>query len=474
MPPRASAHDYGEEIGTIRCCLPDLQRIGRRTVRTLNPRSASGFGIVTNEFAESNAMIGTSVAQSAGTAGVRPAASRVADAPVAPNLVVPVQPVGDKRASLPRVGAEGTGGMGGEAAVCSYPIGTSFPQVFKGRTVDYIEERRRHKKAKLIVTAFHSLHEIGRHEQAVRLLSCGRWFQRFNFPCGTYKLVPYHCDSPFCPNCANRKARPLRKKLAVQIQQSKYDYWHLTITVENWPTLTRKALSKLIGQFAKLRDTTIWQEWVLGGLYSLETTFNASQQTWHPHFHVLIETPKRLPREWIFKLRDCWRDLTGSHVMHLERMYGVDKKGRKTRKINHRSLCEIVKYATKAASFADLPEHVGEFLDAFHSVRRVQSFGSFLRAHKESENELERNPVEHVGCSCGLCTWKAAQPAGLVHIKDTFLTADGTRQLRLFDSGTDPPKPPPFEDSIPEETYVAQLAREEARRQVVLFQSAQE
>ncbi len=158
--------------------------------------------------------------------------------------------------------------------------------------------------------------------------------------------------------------------------------------------------------------------------------------------------------------------------MKLQKMYGIDKKGRRTRKINHRSLSEIIKYATKAAEFVDRPERIVEFLDAFHSLRRVQAFGSFLGAQKKAEKEQESEPEAHAGCLCGQCTWQTATPAGLVHKRDTVLLPDGTRQLRLFDSGLDPSKPPPFEDAIPEETYLAQLAREQVQKQEVLFQDA--
>ncbi len=239
-----------------------------------------------------NAVTGALVAQSAGNAGVRPAASRVASAPGRPSVEVPLQPVGDKRASLPRVGAEGTGGMGGEAAVCPYLIQASHPQDFIGRTVDYIEQCRKKKKAKLIVQAANSLFEIGREEEAKRLWACGNWFQRFNFPCGSYKLVPYPCDSPFCPDCANRRARPFRRRLAQLIQQSKHDYWHLTVTVRNWPRLTREHPSELIREFAQLREGQTWREYVTGGVYSLEALYYLKSREWHPHFHVLIETPR--------------------------------------------------------------------------------------------------------------------------------------------------------------------------------------
>src|SRR6266702_3172181 len=96
---------------------------------------------------------------------------------------------------------------------------------------------------------------------------------------------------------------------------------------------------------------------------------------------------------------DHWR----LHVINLEEMYGIDKKGRKKRKVNMQAVRELVKYATKAASFGNSPELVDSFLIAFENVRRMQSFGSFLGVEKEAEKELEQTPgdFELVGCKCG-------------------------------------------------------------------------
>jgi hypothetical protein len=125
-------------------------------------------------------------------------------------------------------------------------------------------------------------------------------------------------------------------------------------------------------------------------------------------------------------------------------MYGKNKKGEKTRKINRRGLKEVVKYATKAASFASKPDRVEEFLLAFENVHRMQAFGSFKETFKQADKEAKdgENPKawEPCGCNCGMCKWADVEwKRNLLHISQTVLALDGTRQLRLFDSGADPP-----------------------------------
>jgi len=249
----------------------------------------------------------------------------------------------------------------------------------------------------------------------------------------------------FCPDCAGRRSKPLQEKILKRVDRTKHDYFMATVTLKNWKVLDRESLDRFIEAFAKLRESELWKSEVSGGSYSLEATYNRVTGEWHPHAHCLIECGKRLRRDWIFELQDLWLRVTGvyfdepSHVIHLVPIYSVTKKGRKVRKFNHSAVRELVKYSTKAADFSDQPARVMEFYRAFRNVRRVQMFGSFLGAQKEVEREEKDEKQELVGCACGLCRWCDAKPAGYFHISQTVLAFDGTRQLRLFDSGADPP-----------------------------------
>lgn len=397
------------------------------------------------------------VAQSAGNVGTRPATLTVAPLSV---LALPLQPVGSKSAPSPALllGGGGRGeGVGrsqerdsadADGLYVHTPIGTSHPQVFVGSTLEWIEKERNKRRFKNIMAVVHSMAKTGREQQAHALMTCGRYFQRINFTCGTYKLVPHFCDSVFCPNCAARRSVPLQKKLIARIDQSKFDYLHIVVTVENWPELTRAGLKKFNKQFARLRKTSPWMDEIFGGVYSVEVTYNADSKTWHPHLHILAECKKHWRRDsWLAELKQEWKRLSGSHVINVERMYGRDKNGRETRKINMRSVKEIAKYATKSTGFSSQPHLVNEFLTAFESMRRMQSFGSFLGVVKEAEKEADTqaNPETHkpnelVGCACGVCRWRDGHRVReYIHISKTVLGVDGSRQLLLFDSGSDPP-----------------------------------
>src|SRR6266702_4895383 len=134
--------------------------------------------------------------------------------------------------------------LGGRGAYLDTPIGTSHPQIFVGSTLEYLESERNKRRFKSIMQVVHSLARCDREEQARALLCCGKFFERINFPCGSYKLITHYCDSVFCPNCAARRSKPLQQRILKRLNQTKYDYWHVTVTVVNWFTRTRKALSR--------------------------------------------------------------------------------------------------------------------------------------------------------------------------------------------------------------------------------------
>ena len=369
---------------------------------------------------------------------MRPPASGVDGLPacfVAP----PLQPQGGKSAPLSPSGVcEGERG-GGERAYVHTDRNIS-PEIFFGRSIDGFERERNRQRYKHLANIAHALSEGGEHEAGLRLLGCGAWFRRFNFGCGTYKLVPYPCDSIFCPDCSARRSKPLQDRVLARMDQKNCDYFFLTVTVKSWEELTRAKINRLVAMFGELRESDEWRDaGILGGVYSIEATY--THAGWHPHLHILIETRRgAFALQHLDRFKKRWLSITGnSHVMRLEKMYGKTKKGRKTRKINGSALRELVKYATKSASFACRSDKVLEFFNAFRNVRRMQAFGSFLGTVKEPEQEEKENETELVGCACGLCRWCDGKPAGLFHISQTVLAFDGTRQLRLFDSGADPP-----------------------------------
>ncbi|HYL64452.1 MAG TPA: protein rep [Candidatus Methylomirabilis sp.] len=359
-------------------------------------------------------------------------------------MVRPLQLEGGKLPPVPRAGfaAGDVGGKGARAARYVHKIGTS-PKVlvFRGSSAEGVEIQRRDRRDKLTQQVVNSLNRCGREKQAKALATCGEWFDVWARPSGQVKLLPCPCDSMFCPECANRRSRPLIRKLKAMVNRPGRSYWFLTLTVPNTENLSRYDISEISDQFAALWNSWVFQEFedeggvsrkIYGGVRSIECVYEQNSKSWHPHIHVLFEAPKRLPPWWLTLLKTAWNCITGgARYLRLQRAYTVTKRGvKKYNHLNEKALREVCKYVTKCAEFAGDHLLVGEFLSAFKGVRRVQCFGSF---HGKATQEFCREPGED---DAGVAeTENCLRGEGYVrlpfraHIGDTEVLPDGTRQL---------------------------------------------
>lgn len=389
---------------------------------------------------------------SAGNPGEGPATAGLASSAEA--LASPLQAGRNKRAPLRTPGVGVPEGRGG--AYVHTALGTSSPKVFYGTTEQGLALQRSRNRAKYLVRLSDSLLKLGFQRESIALWSCGNWFSKGVLPCGTVKLIPMHCDSPFCPECAHARARGFQSKVWDVIRRDKQNYFHLVLTKKSVRVLDRSLIDGLIQAFSSLRKKTSWSDLVEGGFYSVEITYN-KKSGWHPHLHVLIKTKSRIPAEWLSQIKAIWFQVTGdSNYIRLERIYGTDKRGRKTRRINHRAINEIVKYTTKAFDFCEYPELVGQFLAAFKNVRRLQGFGCFFRVEKEAQAELhpEHDKNALAGCSCGKCLWASLKIEGRVHKSDTVLLPDGTRELSEEAKAKGPPESVLLSESMGEKAFL--------------------
>ncbi len=104
--------------------------------------------------------------------------------------------------------------------------------------------------------------------------------------------VPIGCNQRLCPLCAWNRSRKARVRIKTMFDRLTHPVM-LTVTVPNQGsvrkhtfTLFRQRVRKFISQH---------KEWIEGGVYSLETTYNRSEKTWHVHCHVLADAASSLP-----------------------------------------------------------------------------------------------------------------------------------------------------------------------------------
>src|SRR5271157_447974 len=359
-------------------------------------------------------------------------------------MASPLQPLAGKLPPVPRAGfaAGNEGGRGAREARYVHKIGTSSKAIaFMGSSAAGVYLNRREKRDRLTRRVVNSLNRCGREKQAKALATCGEWFDVWARPTGEVKLLPCPCDSMFCPECANRRSRPLIKRLLPMVNRPGRSYWFLTLTVPNMADLPHSAISEISEQFAEL-----WKSWVFqgvedetgkpfrifGGVRSIECVYNHKLKSWHPHIHVLFEAPRRLPGWWLTLLKAAWLRITGdARYVHLKRAYSVTRRGeKKFNCLDLKALKEVCKYVTKCVEFAGDHLLVDEFCRAFLSVRRIQCFGSF---HGAASKTLAEGGEEESGVLDGvkvrLCDCGYRQVPLKAHLNDTRMCADGTRQL---------------------------------------------
>ena len=104
--------------------------------------------------------------------------------------------------------------------------------------------------------------------------------------------VPIGCNHRLCPFCAWRRSQVARVRIKSMFDRLTHPVM-LTLTVPNTPEIRKHNFTLLrqrIRQFLAQR-----KEWALGGVYSIECTYNRTDKTWHVHAHVLIDASNSLP-----------------------------------------------------------------------------------------------------------------------------------------------------------------------------------
>ncbi len=113
--------------------------------------------------------------------------------------------------------------------------------------------------------------------------------------CGTRTAaiaVPIGCNHRLCPLCAWHRSQVARVRIKSMFDRLTHPIF-ITLTIPNQKTLHkhdytifRQRVRKLLAQY---------KGYVQGGVYSIETTYNRTEKTWHVHAHILADAIASLP-----------------------------------------------------------------------------------------------------------------------------------------------------------------------------------
>jgi len=228
----------------------------------------------------------------------------------------------------------------------------------------------------------------------------------------------FFCKKRTCPLCAWRKSQKLGAQMMetmnyLKTHQPGIRFLHLVLSMRN---CTGQELGNQIRKMN--RAWTRMMSWkrlsssVSGYYKALEITYNKTEQTYHPHFHILLTVPAEyfhidqgqyIPQvEWVQLWRKALK-LDYDPTAHIQAVKGESSETPETDDNDNsiqmeKAILEVTKYVTK---FSDLMAMTNESPEEFKEVIltldrqtvniRFLSFGGMIR---ETRKKLNQEDVE--------------------------------------------------------------------------------
>lgn len=246
------------------------------------------------------------------------------------------------------------------------------------------------KKAynKQVIEYLRAVHEPDR---ADRVLHCGEHIGITTID-GIAKIVKADfCRERLCAVCAwRRQAKFTAQTFPILsiLEQRGYEFIFVTLTIANMKyDKLEAAVDSLLCGYALLRHRRkIKRSWV-GIIRSVEMTYNADSNTFHPHLHLLVAVPHEyfINRDLYItqgELADMWADCIGAcytPVCHIEKVKGDTTA----------AAVETIKYALK-------PTDAKQAFSAFFYILRGRRLISFCGIFAKLRRELKYSDFENI------------------------------------------------------------------------------
>lgn len=271
---------------------------------------------------------------------------------------------------------EEAGSRGGAAACSSsvHPPQSTVIQTAEPTTTDTANRQdvafrfRRPDHAHAYARTLEALRAPLRHEKRARRLSlCGAHATLWHSPStDALRLQSYHCGLRCCPRCRETHAARTRTTLGrflALVPRNRLSM--ITLTLQHSQRPLCEQIDHLYSSFRRLRASRLWKEHRPKGYAVLEIERNEERQEWHPHLHLLAETPY-MPHA---ALRDAWTTATqGATIVDI-------------RRVNRRSVERYQRYLTDyltkppTATILDSLSLLTEWIDGLTHRKVLIKFG---------------------------------------------------------------------------------------------------
>ena len=235
-----------------------------------------------------------------------------------------------------------------------------------------------------------------------RVLDCSTFLEFRLTTVNDLKLTNANfCKVRLCPMCSWRRSLKIFGQVSRVMdhveENYNYKYIFLTLTVKNcYGADLGDTLYLMTKAFNKMNQRKAFKQVVKGYFRSLEITYNKEEDTYHPHFHMILAvndsyfTDSRYclsQKDWTNLWKSCLR-VDYTPIVDVRRIKKDDNKG------FGKAVAETAKYTVKAEDFLirddkgniqeNLTDEVVETLDYALHRKRLTSFGFvFKEIHKK-------------------------------------------------------------------------------------------
>ena len=243
-----------------------------------------------------------------------------------------------------------------------------------------------------------SYKRIGYNEKSLRVGECGNYLEFRLAASDTLKLTRANfCKVRLCPMCSWRRSLKIFGQVSRVMdhveENHNYKYIFLTLTVKNcYSEELKDTLNLMTESFNKMNQRKSFKQAIKGYFRSLEITYNKDDDTYHPHFHMILAVNDSYFKDTrIYLTQKNWTNLW-KESLKVDYTPIVDV--RKLRENNGKEVAEVAKYTVKSEDFLirdekgnikeNLTDEVVKTLDNALHRKRLTSFGFIFKdIHKK-------------------------------------------------------------------------------------------
>lgn len=240
---------------------------------------------------------------------------------------------------------------------------------------------------------------------------CASWLKFALLSDKTKKLAKANfCRLRLCPMCSWRKSLKLFSQVSAItdaiLRDKKARFIFVTLTVRNVNgDELRETIKKMNEAFKwivqKSKTSAVskkFKDYVMGYMKAVEVTYNHKTDTFHPHFHIILELKPTYFKDGYLTQKQ-WRDMW-KEVMHLD--YDPQVDVRIIKNATAKAVAEVSKYPVKLKGLLELaPEQAVEPLiklkRALQDLRMI-TFGGDFREYKKllQLDDVENGDLVHI------------------------------------------------------------------------------